>query len=526
MKKLFVLPLCFYGLLACAQNVGIGTPTPHPSALLDITSTSQGVLVPRVSLSNVFSAAPVTAPASGLLVWNTNEAVSNGQGTGFYYWAGSRWQKLPNAAEGWSLQGNSGVDTLVNFIGTTDNVGLVFRVANQKAGGIFPTGNNIFLGKGAGQSVLFNPNNFNGGHNTFIGADAGGNEVAGIGHTYIGSRAGINSSAQVGNTMVGYNAGATPLSGSFNTALGQDAGQITSGFRNVAIGALTGAIGPGRENVMIGFNVGNFIQGGNGNVWIGNQVATGNFGISPKFNSDNNVIIGDSAAHRTNGAQANVFIGKRSGFNSVSSRFNVFVGDSTGINNEAGNQNTFIGSKARASLSGYSNSTAIGANALVAGNNVMVLGGIEGINGATSDVNVGIGLTNPTRRFHIRNSASGSGVISNTNSSVVVERGGANNYLSMLAASGFETGFLFGIAGAPNASVTGGIMYNSGGTPHGLQFRTNGNNTRMSIDANGNVGIGTQGPSHRLHVLGNILATGTITPSDERFKKNMTAISS
>lgn len=38
---------------------------------------------------------------------------------------------------------------------------------------------------------------------------------------------------------------------------------------------------------------------------------------------------------------------------------------------------------------------------------------------------------------------------------------------------------------------------------------------------NSNLGIGTPTPSEKLHVIGNILASGTITPSDERLKKNI-----
>lgn len=42
----------------------------------------------------------------------------------------------------------------------------------------------------------------------------------------------------------------------------------------------------------------------------------------------------------------------------------------------------------------------------------------------------------------------------------------------------------------------------------------------------GNVGIGMTSPSERLHVAGNIYATGTITPSDAKFKTNINPIGS
>jgi trimeric autotransporter adhesin len=59
----------------------------------------------------------------------------------------------------------------------------------------------------------------------------------------------------------------------------------------------------------------------------------------------------------------------------------------------------------------------------------------------------------------------------------------------------------------------------------GINFFTNfGTAPRMSIDGNGNIGMGTQNPTQKLHVVGNILASGTITPSDARYKQNIVTL--
>lgn len=58
------------------DNVGIGTATPHPSAILEITDSSRGVLIPRtdtVSVMNyVSSLSPPTDVADGLMIMDTN----------------------------------------------------------------------------------------------------------------------------------------------------------------------------------------------------------------------------------------------------------------------------------------------------------------------------------------------------------------------------------------------------------------------------------------------------------------------
>ncbi|MBK8495690.1 MAG: tail fiber domain-containing protein [Chitinophagaceae bacterium] len=58
-----------------------------------------------------------------------------------------------------------------------------------------------------------------------------------------------------------------------------------------------------------------------------------------------------------------------------------------------------------------------------------------------------------------------------------------------------------------------------------IAFGTN-NLERVTITNTGDVGIGIATPSEKLHVIGNILASGTITPSDLRYKKNIQELNS
>jgi hypothetical protein len=70
----------FFSQLARSQSVGVGTTTPDNSAQLDITSTTKGVLVPRMNSSQI---SLIPSPATGLMVYQTNGI------TGFYYNSGN-----------------------------------------------------------------------------------------------------------------------------------------------------------------------------------------------------------------------------------------------------------------------------------------------------------------------------------------------------------------------------------------------------------------------------------------------------
>jgi len=82
-------------------SVGIGAATtPNASAQLDVNSSSKGFLPPRVALTSMDAAGPITSPATGLLVYNTATAgVSpNNVVPGYYYNSGTgaspSWKRL------------------------------------------------------------------------------------------------------------------------------------------------------------------------------------------------------------------------------------------------------------------------------------------------------------------------------------------------------------------------------------------------------------------------------------------------
>jgi hypothetical protein len=50
-------------------QVGIGTTSPNSASLLDVTSTSQGFLYPRMTNTQMLA---ITSPANGLMIFNTD----------------------------------------------------------------------------------------------------------------------------------------------------------------------------------------------------------------------------------------------------------------------------------------------------------------------------------------------------------------------------------------------------------------------------------------------------------------------
>lgn len=120
--------------ISFSQSVGIGTTafTPAASCMLEIQSTTKGLLIPRVALSQTTVAAPVTAPATSLIVFNTSTI--NDVTPGYYYWTGVYWARIFDVSNGkpWLLSGNAGTTPGTDFLGTTDARDLVVKTNNTE----------------------------------------------------------------------------------------------------------------------------------------------------------------------------------------------------------------------------------------------------------------------------------------------------------------------------------------------------------------------------------------------------------
>lgn len=130
MKKYYSLLLLLFTSLLITQaqdNVGIGTTTPHNSAVLDITANSKGLLIPRVTFSN----RPAN-PATGLLIYQTDNT------PGFYYFNGTSWAML--TAGGLNGSGNS--NQLAYFSGSNSINSIGNLATNTTAGRLEVNSNN------------------------------------------------------------------------------------------------------------------------------------------------------------------------------------------------------------------------------------------------------------------------------------------------------------------------------------------------------------------------------------------------
>ena len=85
MRSLYIVMLFLLFAGTVSAQVGIGTTTPNPNAVLDLQSpgNNQGLLVPRLSTAQR-NALALSAQENGLMVYDTNDQK-------FYYWQNAQW---------------------------------------------------------------------------------------------------------------------------------------------------------------------------------------------------------------------------------------------------------------------------------------------------------------------------------------------------------------------------------------------------------------------------------------------------
>ena len=270
-----------------SQNVGINATGAAPSAwaMLDIAHSTKGLLIPRVGLSALNNAAPIGSgmPVS-MLVYNTATAGTspNSVFPGYYYWDGTEWIALTgDGGKNWSLLGNSGTVDGTNFIGTTDNVPLSFRVNNLSAGRIDNSSRNVSYGYQAGTTSgtgntaighqVLTVNTF-GVYNTACGLQALTTNTTGNYNSAFGTFALYSNTSGTDNTAVGYGALARNTTGQYNSAIGESALYYNSGSYNTADGY--NALGnnyAGTFNTAIGYTALSAAANGSNNIGVGNN---------------------------------------------------------------------------------------------------------------------------------------------------------------------------------------------------------------------------------------------------------------
>jgi hypothetical protein len=383
---------------------------------------------------------------------------------------------------------------------------------------------NAFLGRSAGYY------NTTGQDNVFVGNQAGYFNVTSDNNTFVGRSAGFSNTASQ-NTFVGSNAGYSTVGSGNNTFVGFWAGKDNTAGQNTFVGAGAGQSNTsGGEGVYMGYQAGAANLTGSGGTLIGYQagkVVTANY----------NTMIGSLAGQATTAGIGNTMVGRRAGQGNTTGDYSVYLGYSAGDTNDTGNAGTYIGTYSDGTA-GLTNAGAIGYRAYVTQSNSLVLGSINGTNGASTNTNVGIGTTAPAARFHVGAGevrlANGNGTSTHfnyLNTSINYVRG--ITYFD--GASAYFTGGNIGVGtSSPVAKlhVSGGefrLMNGSGEHTH-LNYGNLSTNyirgvtyfdTAAVYFTGGNVGIGTTTPSYKLHVVGDIYTTGTYQGSDLRLKRNV-----
>jgi hypothetical protein len=366
---------------------GIGTTTPNASSLLDLTSTSKGVLFPRMTKVERDA---IVSPGAGLIIYQTNNT------PGLYYYDGG-WTAVTPMNANKSLS-NLTAPTAVNLelLPGTDNSFNLGSSAFSWKDGYFD--GDIYLD---GNRFVSNANHLS---NTLVGTGAG-NSLTPIftDNSFLGYRAGYSNAANF-NTAVGSQALYSNTSGQTNSVLGYNALYMNAtGSNNCAMGYKTLYYNTASNNTAIGFQSQFSNTSGTGNVSNGYKALYSN------TTGYNNTAIGSSALYFNTMGYSNTALGNLALYSNTTGIDNNAIGYHTLYSNTNGFGNVAVGNEALYSnTTGYSN-VALGYDALhwsTTGDDNIALGnsalyssagygnigiGLAALENTTSDANTAIG---------------------------------------------------------------------------------------------------------------------------------------
>jgi hypothetical protein len=437
-----------------AQSVAINTDgsTANTSALLDVKSTTKGILIPRMSKAEKNS---IAAPATGLLIFqNAPDSI------GFYYYSGSTWLWLANTAQqdtaAWKTIGNSGTTVANHFFGTRDNVPLSFRQ------------NNLWLGRWNSSTS-----------NYFIG-DSAGIVTTGISNIAIGKNAMQKNTTAFGNVAVGNNALQNNTAGRRNTAIGDSAlfEQSNAPFLST-------------DNTAIGNSAMRFTNPTSSSNGIKN-VAIGNDAMYSNTTGEENVAVGVSAMRENLTGGGNVAVGRSAYRHAKEGAGNSYIGYATGFSDSLGSLNAGFGPYALYTHQTGDHNIAVGSYAMQydsSGNRNVAIGSFASRNNDTAKLNVGIGYAalNNNKRNTITAIGAYAGMNNGTGSGNAND-GIENTAIGYAAMSGNSNGSQNTALGYKAMSLTEPLAYIAGAAPS-RNIAIGDSAMRRNL-ANDNIGIG------------------------------------
>ena len=476
---IFILPSSFFIASARAQgNVGIGTTSPNSSALLDLTSTSLGVLVPRMTEAQKYA---IASPATGLLIYQTNTQDTGtyaNQAPTFWYYNGSRWIPLLGAA--WQLTGNSGTSPSTNFIGTTDSVDWIIRTNDTERVRVYAGGNvGLRNFNNTAEEIRFFTPSSAGSYYTGWKSDIDTSSTTYIWPPYNGDSSnwvlctdgfgdltwrGFGASGGGGiDTMWTRGTGTLALVGHGAGNISSGNYSISSGYHNTASGA--GTVVWGEDNLASGYA--SVVAGGF------NDTASGNYST-----------VGGGQYNTASGSYSSVVSGE---YNTACGTYAVVLGGQ--YNKACGTYATVLGGYGNTASGNYSLAFGVGAN-VTTDNTIVYYDSISG-----NPMEVGIGNTTPTQALDVTGNIRFSGTLKPNNLA------GTTGYV--LTSLGSNTAPIWDSTGNfywrtwGNTGTSTSYNYLGTSDANALVFKTNATE-RMRILTTGQVGINTTTPTHQL----------------------------